>query len=179
MTDDFLARALGRADLKTAPSDATAGFQFFQNANDLETTKPLSQNDFYTFSTFSKSDLEADNSADPGQSGGRAAGAGGRARTRDNDDLENMENVEKRNNVSGVPILSLFPKRRENGKTGKSEPDHLTVAGDWFEERAAVREFDGGMTRTDAEAAARADVTEMIADGRIPSGPTRLPPPLF
>jgi hypothetical protein len=30
---------------------------------------------------------------------------------------------------------------------------------DWWEERAAIREFDGGMTREEAEAAAYRDVT--------------------
>lgn len=55
-------------------------------------------------------------------------------------------------------ILSRFVLGRSSIPTPKSDTQRLT---ELFEERAAIREFDGGLSRVDAEILAREDVKRM------------------
>ena len=62
--------------------------------------------------------------------------------------------------VSGaVPTVPTVPTKKEKECTRGSEGGDLEVRADW-EERAAILEFDCGLSRADAEARARGELDE-------------------
>ena len=77
---------------------------------------------------------------------------------------------------TGVPVdRRTFSPRRPTGDPAADEP--LITAADWlahYEERAAIREFDGGLPRPEAKRLAQADT--IAALGPQPSPPDRRMP---
>ena len=73
-----------------------------------------------------------------------------------------MEYIRKRcNGVGRGPVRTSLIPRLVEWPVLPAQIDTLTPDDELFEERAAIREFDGGLSRADAEMLARHD----LADG--------------
>ena len=128
--------------------------------------------------------MDADDSGNfgdrrPGACADARAGARGRASARGLDVPGNPGNPGNANSIRDVPYSFFSRKERETGKSGKSigltdlagRARRASDVIDFYEERAAIREFDGEMPRAEAEAAALRDVEQALDDGLIRSIP--------
>lgn len=66
---------------------------------------------------------------------------------------------EKQNEINVVPLVPVVPLKNSGGEIGTSADGPVTEAVDVFEERAAIREMDGGQSREEAEEGALAELT--------------------
>lgn len=166
MSGDFLTRAVGRADLRSAPADAENRFHIIQKDEGLETDKHMINKTLSTFSIYSRSAFEPVFVTPATQSSSSMVAPANAAARECDKQMDNVDKLDKANGSNQFDLSSRSPKEMKNGKCGKIAgwPSDLR---DWFEERSAIREFDGEMSRSAAEAAALEDVLAAIRAGQI------------